>query len=115
MALLCMLSRAGQRLGTAINVPFTGAASSREPVKVTITFCAACGYTKQAERLSAELVTGGHATLLDGSGRAGAFEVEATSGKRTLRLWSKLETGEPSSPEAHRALADLLKRELRAF
>lgn len=92
-------------------------ALSNAPTRITILYCASCGYGPHARRLADELrACDGAEVALDGSGAPGAYEVSAVAtGGGSRSLWSKLTTGEPSTPEAHLALGSLLRRELRCL
>lgn len=51
----------------------------------------------------------------NGNPRTGAFEVTLDTGKEREKLWSKLETGEPSHLEASQAVAQHVATELRSW
>ena len=92
------------------------AAAPPPATSVSVLFCESCGYTRFAATLAQELRGEGCTVHLDSGGGVGEFEVSATLTDSTRKtLWSKRETGEPSSPEAHQALVEFVRRELRAL
>ncbi len=123
-------------------VPFCTTAAATCWATVTILYCESCGYERHARRLAEALkgaqqagvsetqgvrhrvadvcadpsADSGVSIVTDGSGRAGAFEVSfCARGAAAQPIWSKLGLGEPSTPEAFRALNTLLVGELRAL
>ena len=90
--------------------------SSAPAPAVSVRFCESCGYAKFATALAQELRGEGCTVTLDASGAVGEYEVSASLPDGADRtLWSKRETGEPSFPEAHQALIEFVRRELRAL
>ena len=91
--------------------------SALPAAELSVRFCESCGYGKYATALAQELRRDGCTVSLDSGGGVGEYEVSASlpPGSPTVKLWSKAQCGEPSTPEAHGALIQFLKQELHAL
>ena len=85
------------------------------PVELCVRFCESCGYRKHATALAQELRRDGCTVTLDSGGAVGEYEVSVSLPGSTIHLWSKKQTGEPSTPEAYAALIQFVKQELSAL